>query len=232
MEDVSENGSGSSNIGLSNMMIMTAAEKQNLRKQSRWDAVQEAFVWFYVSLLANYRKCLVFPSKDGGSMGGGGGSSRSNIVGDGSNGNANGGMIGSYGGAGFRSVQFIQSQRSDAQEFLCELIDTQMFDEFITKRLYGSGAADVIFFGHAVDKYLKVNRSLVAGMKMLGLGGKVMGSGGSNTTSKDEPLLQSARVHRKLKTLVPPEPSGASLPRRTAITIGSGSIASGTIGSN
>jgi len=126
--------------------------------------------------------------------------------------------MGSYGGAGFRSTEFLQSQRSDAQEFLRELIQTQMFDDFITKRLYGSGAADVIFFDTAVDKYLKRNISLAAGMKMLGLRGRnnkggVGGGFGGRNNNSDEPLLQSARIHRKLKTIVPPEPSGADLPK-------------------
>lgn len=153
--------------------IMTAAEKQNLRKQSQWDAVQEAFLDTYVGLLRNYRNFLVFPSKDN---------------------------EGSYGGAGFRSKEFVQAQRYDMQEFLQELIGTQMFDDFITKRLYGSGEADVTFFDVAVDRFLKDSRI-----------GKLFKSATSNDTNVG-PLLQSARVHRKLKTIVPPEPSSNDLP--------------------
>jgi len=185
--------------------IMTTLEKQNLRKQSRWDAVQEAFMSVYVRMLSNYRKCLVFPSKDG---------EESSQTPDGSEGHQGG----TYGGAGFRSDNFVSSQRTDAQAFLRELLKTQMFDDFVTKRLFGSGAADVNFFDVAIDKYLKSTSlltTIVAGRNMLGR----MGSTGRNrqqnhdrAVAKDEPLLQSARIHRKLKTIVPPEPSGADLP--------------------
>eukprot|EP00979_Chaetoceros_neogracilis_P019259 scaffold12075_cov1015-Chaetoceros_neogracile.AAC.3 len=67
-------------------------------KQSRWDAVQEAFFGVYVELLSNYRKCLVFPSKDEKT-------------------NSDGSSTGSsYGGAGFRSREFLKSQRSDKRQ--------------------------------------------------------------------------------------------------------------------
>jgi len=166
--------------------IITNAEKQNMRKQSTWDAVQEAFLDSYVYLLRNYRKFLVFPSKDN---------------------------EGSYGGAGFRSKEFVQSQRYDMQPFLEELIGTQVYDNFITKRLYGSGEADVTFFDMAVDRFLKSQGLLSSGGRML-QGWR--GSGAPNASQKpapgEGPLLQSARVHRKLKTIVPPEPSAEGLP--------------------
>jgi hypothetical protein len=94
---------------------------------SQGDAVQESFGFLRV-LLRNYRKYLVFPSKHN---------------------------EGSYGGAGFRSKEYIESQRYDMRDFLTQLIGTQMFDNFITKRLYGSGEADVAFFDMAVDRFLK-----------------------------------------------------------------------------
>jgi pentatricopeptide repeat protein len=167
--------------------IITNAEKQNMRKQSTWDAVQEAFLDSYVYLLRNYRKFLVFPSKDN---------------------------EGSYGGAGFRSKEFVQSQRYDMQPFLEELIGTQVYDNFITKRLYGSGEADVTFFDMAVDRFLKSQGLLSSGGRML-QGWR--GTGGPSASQKpgapgEGPLLQSARVHRKLKTIVPPEPSAEGLP--------------------
>jgi len=56
-----------------------------LRKQSEWDAVQEAFLDTFVYLLRNYRKFLVFPSKHN---------------------------EGNYGGAGFRSKEFVENQRT------------------------------------------------------------------------------------------------------------------------
>lgn len=220
--------------------IMTAAEKQNLRKQSQWDAVQEAFLDTYVYILRNYRKFLVFPSKE---------------------------SEGSYGGAGFRAKDFVHSQRYDVQEFLDELLGTQMFDDFVTKRLYGSGAADVTFFDMAVDRFFR-NASL---LETFDMGGSIrraknaagavveahaerldrkepgrgqrfrkmfshrrmernggIGTSGTPKTATAErrassraaeaalraegPLLQSARIHRKLKTIVPPEPSCENLP--------------------
>lgn len=51
--------------------------------------------------------------------------------------------------------------------------------------------------------------------KMFG-GGRGAGMGASSTSSnprdRDPPLLQSARVKRELKTIVPPEPGGLDLP--------------------
>jgi len=220
------------------VMIMTKEEKESLRKQSKWDAVQEAFLDTYVYLLRNYRKYLVFPSKD------------------------NEGSYASYGGAGFRSKEFVEAQRYDTQEFLQQLVGTQMFDEFITKRLYGSGEADVAFFDLAVDRVLKhsgimsnvgvagriskarkmrrgsndsggvqglpkapdqyrrkggrsrdINRGSSFRSLLRGASPKPGGKGSVAVVKKGkDPILQSARVHRKLKTIVPPEPSGADLP--------------------
>lgn len=179
--------------------MVSTGEKQSHRKQSEWDAVQEAFLDTFVYLLRNYRKHLVFPSKHN---------------------------EGSYGGAGFRSKEFIESQRFDMRGFLEQFIGTQMFDNFITKRLYGSGEADVAFFDLAVDRFLK-NSGLLSNVDV---GGRILQATGlssqgdnlrggmrSITTGfgfkKDiEPLLQSARVHRKLKTIVPPEPCMEDLP--------------------
>jgi len=87
--------------------IMTLREKQErLCSQSMWDAVQETFLETYCFLLKNYRKYLVFPSKNGGGTGG------------------------AYGG-GFRSSEFLASQRADVREFLDELVGSQMFGKFI-----------------------------------------------------------------------------------------------------
>lgn len=192
------------------------ADKSSMRKQSQWDAVQEAFLDTLVFLLRNFQKHLVFPSKHN---------------------------EGSYGGAGFRSKEFLESQRFDMRDFLQQLIATQMFDNFITKRLFGSGEADVAFFDTAVDRFLK-NAGYLSdvdvGGRMWHVGGLMASSvtGGSmssgaiapgakpsqapmsklrsavSTKTKD-PILQSSRVHRKLKTIVPPEPSGEGLPPHT-----------------
>uniref|UniRef100_A0A7S3DVC3 dDENN domain-containing protein n=1 Tax=Entomoneis paludosa TaxID=265537 RepID=A0A7S3DVC3_9STRA len=188
------------------MVINTGKEESSSRKQSPWDAVQEAFLDTFVYLLRNYRKYLVFPSKHN---------------------------EGSYGGAGFRSKEFIESQRYDMRGFLEQLIGTQMFDNFITKRLYGSGEADVAFFDTSVDKFLK-NAGMFADVD---LSGRIFSSSSATASSKpqmhnpssrrtssrasltkilskvsEDPILQSAKVHRMLKTIVPPEPTGEGLP--------------------
>eukprot|EP00551_Chaetoceros_affinis_P007768 CAMPEP_0203671310 /NCGR_PEP_ID=MMETSP0090-20130426/7133_1 /ASSEMBLY_ACC=CAM_ASM_001088 /TAXON_ID=426623 /ORGANISM="Chaetoceros affinis, Strain CCMP159" /LENGTH=1131 /DNA_ID=CAMNT_0050536351 /DNA_START=81 /DNA_END=3473 /DNA_ORIENTATION=+ len=186
-------------------------------EQSKWDAVQEAFMTVYVELLSSYRQCLVFPSKDGQST---------NEV----------GSIGSYGGAGFRSKEFIKIQKFDRRNFLKELIKTQMFDEFVTKRLYGSGAPDVAFFDRAIDNYLKKQRfsmdrsyhaesnneekdhhitrpssrpSSAPANSVRKFLDRVRLS--DNSKEESRPLICSARVHKKLKTIVPPEPSSEHL---------------------
>eukprot|EP00548_Thalassiothrix_antarctica_P003311 CAMPEP_0194133470 /NCGR_PEP_ID=MMETSP0152-20130528/3629_1 /TAXON_ID=1049557 /ORGANISM="Thalassiothrix antarctica, Strain L6-D1" /LENGTH=1277 /DNA_ID=CAMNT_0038828789 /DNA_START=79 /DNA_END=3909 /DNA_ORIENTATION=+ len=180
--------------------MMSHTEKNNLKSQSQWDAVQEAFMDSFVYLLRNYSKFLVFPSKE---------------------------HEGAYGGAGFRSKEFVHGQRYDMQEFLQQFIGTQIFDNFITKRLYGSGESDVSFFDSAVDRFLKTQGLL----SNVDISGRFLRSRSksaptrpklsrkkSNASAKGfkkngkEPLLQSARVHRKLKTIVPPEASGEGLP--------------------
>jgi hypothetical protein len=197
-------------------LLLTLSEKQNnVRAQSSWDAVQEAFLDTYCFLLQKYRKFLVFPSKHN---------------------------EGSYGGAGFRSQEFLAAQRSDVRDFLEELVGSQMFDDFVTKRLYGSGEADISFFDSAVDRYVR-NNGLVAnvrgmvrdtsgggalskagksgdtptnkGLRKIMFGGGGRGGETSSATinnSKDPPMLQSARVKRELMTIVPPEPCGVDLP--------------------
>ena len=234
-------------------------DRNYARKQSRWDAVQEAFMGVYVDLLSTYRKCLIFPSKDENNMPGGGDGSSSGS--------------GAYGGAGFSSKEFLKSQRHDKRPFLNELIKTQMFDEFVTKRLYGVSASDAVFFDHAIDRFMKrsihyhtidtgsIHPSIpyhssntnTSGSGGTGTGTGVSGNGngnggasgsgspaisptngngpyrpvsapiessvyrfmsrmkGNGSQVDQEPLLQSARVKRKLKTIVPPDPSADGL---------------------
>ena len=79
--------------------MMTPKEKEeSLCSQSVWDAVQEAFLETYCYLLKSYRKFLVFPSKQGLDYGG-----------------------------GFRSSEFVASQRVDLRNFTEELVGSQMF---------------------------------------------------------------------------------------------------------
>ena len=214
-----DGGLGSSSDPKQANLLMTIGEKQNLGRQSTWDAVQEAFLETYCFLLQKYRKFLVFPSKQN---------------------------EGAYGGAGFRSQEFLSSQRNDTKDFLEELVGSQMFDDFVTKRLYGSGEADISFFDAAVDRYVR-NNGVVASVRGLvrdsSEKAKNQGSGGdtpggarrgsrvrkffnkgvasvaekassprNDNGEKDPPLLQSARVKRELMTIVPPEPCGVDIP--------------------
>eukprot|EP00804_Cyclotella_cryptica_P013105 CCRYP_002372-RA/>CCRYP_002372-RA protein AED:0.02 eAED:0.02 QI:172/1/1/1/0.66/0.75/4/39/1339 len=198
--DQGPTGSGSGTFS-EEVRIMTLKEKQEtLCWQSQWDAVQEAFLETYCFLLRSYRKYLVFPSKKG-------------TIGD------NGGGGGAYGG-GFRSSEFVASQRMDMREFLGELVGSQMFDDFVTKRLYGSGSFDISFFDSAVDRYVK-NQSFIATLSGSGnIRNRLLSSASSSSnprlSDRGPPLLQSAREKRKLKTIVPPEPCGVDLPVTTA----------------
>lgn len=127
--------------------------------QSIWDAVQEAFLRFFVSVLKHYRKYLVYPS---------------------------GVTAATATKAGFRSKHFIAKQQNDFQPYLQTFCGTQLFDAFITKRLYDPGAADVIFFDQSIDA--KLNRSKLKIKKM------------------ETPYLQSASLHLELNTIVAEEP--------------------------
>jgi len=201
------------------------------RIQSRWDAVQEAFMSLYVGLLSSYRQCLVFPSKDG----------NANIDGSSS--------TGSYGGAGFKSKQFLKLQRANRRLFLRELVNTQMFDEFITKRLYGSGASDVTFFDLAIDNLLKAYDSEIdrsfhpenSNSLTIETSARPMSAPGRGVRrflrsrsglEKQKPLLMSSAVHRRLKTIVPPEPLGVGLPLSGPQNASSGFYAQSTTADN
>jgi len=101
-----------------------------------------------------------------------------------------------------------------------------MYDNFVTKRLYGSGESDVAFFDLAVDRFLKsagILSNVDVGGRLLQAAGMSRSKNNSNSSIEvrsssrsyqktTEPLLQSARVHRKLKTIVPPEPCQEDLP--------------------
>ena len=131
------------------------------RERGDWDSVQEAFFRFYIALLKDYRRFLLFPKEDAPMM------------------------------AGFESKPFVQSQPKEFQPFLKQLCATQQFDAFITKRLYKPGEEDVTFFDESIDA--KLNRYKMKLKKI------------------ETPFLQSAKVQRKLKTVVAPEPSKEGL---------------------
>lgn len=109
-----------------------------LAKQSRWDAIQEAFLRFYVAMLKEYRKFLPLEV-----------ATDTQLSWRGPDGNSE---------LRFQTEEFVMSQRSDFQPFLEELTSTQQFDDFITKRIYNAGnEPDVAFFDQSIDA--KKNRS-------------------------------------------------------------------------
>ncbi|EED90263.1 hypothetical protein THAPSDRAFT_8075 [Thalassiosira pseudonana CCMP1335] len=113
---------------------------EGLAKQSRWDAVQEAFLRFYVAALKEYRKFIPQEARSG-----------QHASWRGQNGKPD---------FRFQSHQFVLSQRRDFQPFLKGLVSTQQFDDFITKRIYNSSnEADVVFFDKSIDA--KKNRSVL-----------------------------------------------------------------------
>ncbi len=142
--------------------------------RSRWDAVQEAFLRFYVSMLKDYRKFMPsIPTNQQSSWRG--------------SGSAHGGR--------FRAVEFVNSQLPDFQPFLEELIGTQQFDDFVTRRMYNaSKAPDVTFFDQSIDA--KRNRSKL------------------NLKKKETKFLHSANAHRNLKQIEAIPPNQANLPPR------------------
>ena len=108
-----------------------------LPKQSRWDAVQEAFLRFYVSLLQDYRKFLPAESLQ----------SRSTWRGK-------EGMS----DLRYRKDEFVAAAASEFQPFLEELAQTQQFDDFVTRRMHNAvDAPDIKFFDQSIDA--KSNRS-------------------------------------------------------------------------
>ncbi len=143
------------------------------KKQSRWDAVQEAFLRFYVSMLKDYRKFLPPSPKE----------IRSSWRDFG----------GIDSGGRFMVEDFMRAQRPEFQPFLEELVGTQQFDDFITKRMYNAGnAPDVTFFDQSIDA--KKNRSKLKLKKV------------------ETPFLHSANAHRDLKRIHAIEPNVANLP--------------------
>eukprot|EP00804_Cyclotella_cryptica_P030375 CCRYP_011909-RA/>CCRYP_011909-RA protein AED:0.01 eAED:0.01 QI:1940/1/1/1/1/1/2/892/737 len=113
------------------------AENGTLPKQSRWDAVQEAFLRFYVAMLQDYRKFMPTEHVD----------KRSSWRGkDG------------VSDARFRIEEFVQASSAEFRPFLEELTMTQQFDDFVTKRMFDAKKApDVIFFDQSIEA--KKNRS-------------------------------------------------------------------------
>ncbi|KAL7534715.1 hypothetical protein ACHAXR_007621, partial [Thalassiosira sp. AJA248-18] len=147
----------------------------NDQKQSRWDAVQEAFLRFYVSMLKDYHKFMPSMPTD----------KRASWRGP-----------GSVDGGRFLTESFVQSQLPDFHPFLEELIGTQQFDDFVTRRMYNAvDAPDVKFFDQSIDA--KRNRSKLKLKK------------------KETPFLHSAMAHRDLNQIDAIQPNRANLPPRS-----------------
>lgn len=141
--------------------------------QSRWDAVQEGFLRFYASMLKDYLKYMPSMPTDQQSS-----------------------WRGSDYGGRFLAEEFVQSQLPDFQPFLEELVGTQMFDDFVTRRMYNAGDAPCIkFFDQSIDA--KRNRSKLRLKK------------------KETPFLHSAIAHRDLKEVEAIQPNMANLPSRS-----------------
>ena len=118
-------------------LLHTGDDSGTGAKQSRWDAVQEAFLRFYVSMLKDYRKYMPSTPTDVQSSWRG-----SDTIDSGR----------------FNSAEFVQSQLPDFHPFLDELTMTQMMDDFVTRRMYNAGdAPDIKFFDQSIDA--KRNRS-------------------------------------------------------------------------
>ncbi|KAL7544800.1 hypothetical protein ACHAWF_008159 [Thalassiosira exigua] len=110
----------------------------NLPKQSRWDAVQEAFLRFYVALLQDYRKFLPEGCDASSEWRGGNGRSASSLR--------------------FDKETFVARAPAEFRPFLEELAATQQFDDFVTRKMHNADdAPDVKFFDQSVDA--KGNRS-------------------------------------------------------------------------
>jgi len=110
----------------------------SLPKQSRWDAVQEAFLRFYVSLLQDYRNFL----PEGVNL-------EERMTWRGKEGLSS---------LRFQTDEFVAAAPSEFQPFLEELAMTQQFDDFVTRKMHNAAdAPDIKFFDQSIDA--KRNRS-------------------------------------------------------------------------
>ena len=115
-------------------------EEDSDYEQSQWDAVQEAFLRFYVSILRGYRRFLTVASVTGPEEVGVSPST--------------GGLSGR---PTFDSDEFVATRREDFQPFLREFVLTQEFADFLTKPMYSPGEPDIVFFDESIEE--KKNRS-------------------------------------------------------------------------
>ncbi|GKY91231.1 hypothetical protein MPSEU_000095700 [Mayamaea pseudoterrestris] len=136
-------------------------------EQNMWLA-QEAFLRFFVALMKGYHVFLSIPSRTITKQGGG------TVV-----------------KPSFNRGGFLDSQKSEAAEFLAEFCLTQHFDDFLTRRMYSPGEPDLIFFDQSIKA--KINRSKLKLRK------------------SETPLLQNAKAHKDLQKIKAIAPSGEGL---------------------
>jgi hypothetical protein len=93
----------------------------------------------------------------------------------------------------YNSEEFVDAASSEFQPFLSELVTTQQFDDFISRRMYNKGdAPDMRFFDQSVDA--KKNRSKLKFKKV------------------ETHFLHSAKARRDLKNVKAVDPSREGLP--------------------
>jgi hypothetical protein len=103
-------------------------------------------------------------------------------------------------GLRFRGDDFVSAQRRDFQPFLEELMATQQFDDFITKRMYSSTEPDVIFFDKSIDA--KKNRSIL------------------NRKKTDVAYLNAANAHRDLQQYIAIPPNYSDILNECSTKVG------------
>jgi len=133
-----------------------------------WGIVQDSFLRFFVSMLKEYRNFLSVPHKANDR-------DRWKAI------------------RTFNSEQFIKSQRGDFQPFLEEFCRTQLFDDFITRRVAShADELDMIFFDQSITA--KINRSKMTLKK------------------KKTPFLKNANAHKRLRVFEAVSPNSDHLP--------------------
>merc|ERR1719253_466784 len=96
----------------------------------------------------------------------------------------------------YKTEEFVASAPAEFRPFLEELVQTQQFDDFMTRKMHNADdAPDVKFFDQSIDA--KRNRSRLKLKK------------------KETPFLHSACAHRDLKQIDAVPPNRAGLPARS-----------------
>ena len=148
-----------------------------------FDNVQAGFLNLFTALMKNYRSYLQFPSTESNSN-----DLRTTTASAGTSTNLN---------AGFNVDDFVASYPREYVDFLTAFCKTQMFDNFITMRLFDPSNEKGLFFDECVERKLRRSSTL----------GKLTSGSSSQTSS----LFESASViKRGLKTTVAADPTEPS----------------------